>query len=129
MKNVELINFKLIGVKYELINGKSNNTIDINIHTPKLNDDNLNKVLTGVADITINDAGVLKNEDSYRVINIVIHGLFKIKDNDKSIVELETIFREEVGNLLIPYLRTLVSQLTSFDSTTQHLLLPLIELE
>lgn len=129
MKNVELINFKLIGVKYELINGKSENTIDINIHTPKLNEDNINNVLTGVADITINDAGVLNNEDSYRVINIVIHGLFKIKENNCSIEELETIFREEVGNLLIPYLRTLVSQLTSFDSTTQHLLLPLIEME
>lgn len=139
MAKINLEAFKLKNIQYKLIDDKIDNTDAIKLED--LDTSNIELQLnsgetayneeTNAGRLTL-ILSVIENHPAYdRFIDLEIEGYFKY---DTNIMELsEDEFNEYQGLLqingtaiILPYIRSYVSNLTAFDNVTQHLLIPTV---
>ncbi|MCD8850914.1 hypothetical protein [Staphylococcus xylosus] len=62
-----------------------------------------------------------------RKIIVAVQGKFSFENTENSDIKvMEDLLRVNGTAILMPYIRTLISNLTAFDNSTDHVLLPTI---
>ncbi|MCH8669431.1 protein-export chaperone SecB [Staphylococcus lugdunensis] len=102
------------------------------------NDKTSLRVNAGTSDINEDGEGQLeielniseKEEGYSREIKIKVLGIFEFpnKENNNE-YNLDEILKINGTAILMPYIRTLLSSLTSFDDSTEHILLPALNVK
>ncbi|PTG88113.1 hypothetical protein BU645_11790 [Staphylococcus chromogenes] len=119
---MEFKSFRLMNIELNTHNSKNNNNgktqLRVNAGTTEINDDGEAQL---EIEININEEG----EDYTREIKVIVLGIFKFP-NQPSDYDLEELLKVNGTAILIPYIRSMISSLTSFDDSTEHLLLPAI---
>ncbi|MFY2151829.1 protein-export chaperone SecB [Mammaliicoccus sciuri] len=128
---MEFKSFRVISVDYKVENQNEDTNLDINedeendIANLRLNagfsdiDDNGNAQLQ--LELNVKDSG----DDFLRTIKLSVIGLFKFNEFENKDYT-EKILKENGTAILMPYIRSYLSTLTGFDNSTDHLLLPTI---
>lgn len=102
------------------------------------NDKTSLRVNAGTSDINEDGEGqleiefnIFEKEEGYsREIKIKVLGIFEFpnkKNNNE--YNLDEILKINGTAILMPYIRTLLSSLTSFDDSTEHILLPALNVK
>ena len=74
----------------------------------------------------MSDAG----ENYDRDIKIIVMGLFKITEQDDYKGEdIERILKVNGTAIMMPFVRSFISDITSFDDSTDHILLPTMNVQ
>lgn len=125
---IEFQNFRLMDLNYSTKNASTNeeevkkSSLRVNVGTTDVDKDN-NAQLE--LEVHISDAG----ENYIREIKMVILGVFKINDVDSYTSDIEQILRVNGTAIMMPYIRSLMSSITSFDDSTDHILLPTMNVQ
>lgn len=117
--------FRILEIEYKFVEEMEEDNLTFEVKTSNIEIDNINKSHDLLIKIEMKD----KNKDnSYnRKIVVAVQGKFSFENNESSdIKEMENLLRINGTAILMPYIRTLVSNLTAFDNSTDHILLPTI---
>lgn len=124
---MEFKSFRLMNVELNTINQKKKDDdrtkLRVNAGTSDINED-------GEAQIEI-EINIEEKENEYlRNIKVKVLGIFKFtNENEYKDYDLEEILKVNGTAILMPYIRTLISSLTSFDDSTEHILLPAMNVQ
>lgn len=119
--------FRLMNVELNTVNQEKEEndktSLRVNAGTSDINEDG-----EGQLEIELN---ISEKEERYsREIKIKILGIFEFpnkKNNNE--YNLDEILKINGTAILMPYIRTLLSSLTSFDDSTEHILLPALNVK
>lgn len=75
-------------------------------------------------EVNVNDHG----EGYKREITVIIQGIFKFESTDTD-YDLNSILRVNGSAILMPYVRNYISMLTGYDNSTNHILIPTINVQ
>lgn len=122
---MEFQSFRITNVGYEVKNLDKNDnsqikdaSLRINVGTSNIENEGAQLEL----EVIVEDGN-----DSYeRSIKVVILGLFKFQAQGIKDEESEELLRVNGTAIMMPYIRSLISSLTGFDNSTEHVLLPTI---
>ncbi|MEB7657635.1 hypothetical protein NGB24_07180 [Mammaliicoccus vitulinus] len=122
---LEFKSFRVVSVDYKVENKESNTKDEGKNGIAKLRlnagfsdiDENGNAQLQ--LELNVNDSG----EDFDRTIKLSVIGLFKFNDTE-DMDYLENLLKMNGTAILMPFIRSYLSTLTGFDNSTEHLLLP-----
>lgn len=122
---MEFQSFRITNVEYEVKNLDKNDnsqikdaSLRINVGTSNIENEGAQLEL----EVIVEDGN-----DSYeRTIKVVILGLFKFQAQGIKDEESEELLRVNGTAIMMPYIRSLISSLTGFDNSTEHVLLPTI---
>nr|WP_275086785.1 protein-export chaperone SecB [Staphylococcus delphini] len=98
-------------------------SLRVNAGTTEINEDGV-----GQLELEIN---IAEKENEYlRDIKVKALGIFEFPniENNQG-YDLDEILKVNGTAILFPYIRTLISSLTSFDDSTEHVLLPAINVK
>ncbi|WP_323705340.1 hypothetical protein [Mammaliicoccus sciuri] len=77
-------------------------------------------------ELNIEDKGL----DYDRTIKVVVIAIFNFENSESTSNEyLENLLRINGTAIVLPYIRSLISNLTGFDNSTDHVLLPALNVE
>ncbi|MBG3866489.1 protein-export chaperone SecB [Staphylococcus epidermidis] len=119
--------FRLMNVELNTVNQEKEEndktSLRVNAGTSDINEDG-----EGQLEIEFN---IFEKEEGYsREIKIKVLGIFEFpnkKNNNE--YNLDEILKINGTAILMPYIRTLLSSLTSFDDSTEHILLPALNVK
>ncbi len=119
--------FRLMNVELDTVNQEKDEndktSLRVNAGTSDINEDG-----EGQLEIELN---ISEKEEGYsREIKIKVLGIFEFpnKENNNE-YNLDEILKVNGTAILMPYIRTLLSSLTSFDDSTEHILLPALNVK
>ncbi|ARJ17262.1 protein-export chaperone SecB [Staphylococcus lugdunensis] len=119
--------FRLMNVELDTVNQEKDEndktSLRVNAGTSDINEDG-----EGQLEIELN---ISEKEEGYsREIKIKVLGIFEFpnKENNNE-YNLDEILKINGTAILMPYIRTLLSSLTSFDDSTEHILLPALNVK
>lgn len=123
---MEFKSFRLMNVELDTKNSdnsKNNTKLRVNAGTTDINED-------GEAQLEI-EINVEEIEKGYsRTIKIIVLGIFNFPNmQDSNDYDFEYLLKVNGTAILMPYIRSLISSLTSFDDSTEHILLPAINVQ
>ncbi|WP_398573992.1 protein-export chaperone SecB [Staphylococcus equorum] len=117
--------FRILEIEYKFVEEMEKDNLTFEVKTSNIEIDNINESHDLLIKLEMKD----KNKDkSYnRKIVVAVQGKFSFENNENSdIKEMENLLRINGTAILMPYIRTLLSNLTAFDNSTDHILLPTI---
>lgn len=117
--------FRILEIEYKFVEEMEKDNLTFEVKTSNIEIDNINERHDLLIKLEMKD----KNKDkSYnRKIVVAVQGKFSFENNENSdIKEMENLLRINGTAILMPYIRTLLSNLTAFDNSTDHILLPTI---
>lgn len=119
--------FRLMNVELNTVNQEKNEndktSLRVNAGTTEIDADG-----EGQIEIEIN---IAEKENEYlRDIKIKVLGIFEFPNKESNqVYDLDEILKVNGTAILLPYIRTLLSTLTSFDDSTEHVLLPALNVK
>ncbi|WP_426703907.1 protein-export chaperone SecB [Staphylococcus shinii] len=121
---IDFQSFRLMDLKYNLETA-SNKDEEVDKSALRINVGTTDVSSEGVAqlelEVNVSDAG----ENYDRDIKIIVMGLFKITEQDDYKSEdIERILKVNGTAIMMPFVRSFISDITSFDDSTDHILLP-----
>ena len=137
LAKINLDAFKLKSLDYKLIEDKVDDIESIEPEALSHSDINLQINRGDTAHHEENNVGRLsleitvteKNKLYDRIIDLDIEGFFKYDkqldvNNEEEFREYQDLLQINGTAIMLPYIRSYISNITSFDNVTQHLLLP-----
>ncbi|PCF35720.1 hypothetical protein B5C00_01675 [Staphylococcus delphini] len=119
--------FRLMNVELNTVNQEKDEndktSLRVNAGTTEINEEGV-----GQLELEIN---IAEKENEYlRDIKVKVLGIFEFPniENNQG-YDLDEILKVNGTAILFPYIRTLISSLTSFDDSTEHVLLPAINVK
>ncbi|UXU54236.1 protein-export chaperone SecB [Staphylococcus agnetis] len=117
--------FRILEIEYKFAEEMEEDNLTFEVKTSNIEINNVNKNHDLLIKMEMED----KNNDKLynRKIVVALQGKFSFENNESiDIKTLESLLRINGTAILMPYIRTLVSNLTAFDNSTDHILLPTI---
>ncbi|QPS98493.1 protein-export chaperone SecB [Staphylococcus equorum] len=117
--------FRILEIEYKFVEKMEKDNLTFEVKTSNIEIDNINESHDLLIKLEMKD----KNKDkSYnRKIVVAVQGKFSFENNENSDIKvMENLLRINGTAILMPYIRTLLSNLTAFDNSTDHILLPTI---
>lgn len=126
---IDFQSFRLMDLKYNLETA-SNKDEEVDKSALRINVGTTDVSSEGIAqlelEINVSDAG----ENYDRDIKIIVMGLFKIAEQDDYKGEdIERILKVNGTAIMMPFVRSFISDITSFDDSTDHILLPTMNVQ
>ncbi|HEC2148858.1 protein-export chaperone SecB [Staphylococcus delphini] len=119
--------FRLMNVELNTVNQEKDEndktSLRVNAGTTEINEEGV-----GQLELEIN---IAEKENEYlRDIKVKVLGIFEFPniENNQG-YDLDEILKVNGTAILFPYIRTLISSLTSLDDSTEHVLLPAINVK
>ncbi|MDE9792034.1 protein-export chaperone SecB [Staphylococcus delphini] len=119
--------FRLMNVELNTVNQEKDEndktSLRVNAGTTEINEEGV-----GQLELEIN---IAEKENEYlRDIKVKVLGIFEFPniENNQG-YDLDEILKVNGNAILFPYIRTLISSLTSLDDSTEHVLLPAINVK
>lgn len=120
---MEFVNFQIKEINYQLDVDINQDDLSFEISSPNISDENIEKIHELEIKIFISDV----DENYKRKIELTIVGNFRFESKgDFNNKELQDLIRKNGTAILMPYIRSFVSNITSFDNSTSPILLPTI---
>lgn len=118
-------NFRILEIEYKFVDEMEEDNLTFKVKTSNIELDNVNESHDLFVKLEMQD----KNESkSYnRKIIVAVQGIFSFENTENTDIKvMENLLRVNGTAILMPYIRTLISNLTAFDNSTDHILLPTI---
>lgn len=118
-------NFRILEIEYKFVDEMEEDNLTFKVKTSNIELDNVNESHDLFVKLEMQD----KNESkSYnRKIIVAVQGIFSFENTENTDIKvMEHLLRVNGTAILMPYIRTLISNLTAFDNSTDHILLPTI---
>ncbi|CEF18454.1 hypothetical protein NS341_11090 [Staphylococcus xylosus] len=117
--------FRILEIEYKFVEEMKEDNLTFEVKTSNIEIDNINKSHDLFIKLEMKD----KNKDKpyNRKIIVAVQGKFSFENTENSDIKvMEDLLRVNGTAILMPYIRTLISNLTAFDNSTDHVLLPTI---